>query len=191
MAEQFSGGVVPGSTNVSLFIVPRALGTSIELVGVVANQVVATYWRAGSMPVAIPIVALTTPADAWTAGGWVAIEPTRAPGAYRLDVPAAAFIAGADYVMVIVAIPGAFLFCQQFPLGAPSHLNLTQSLSITHPVGTVGEALLGGRAAGLDNWQFGVDGLGAYWQVVSWDNTTPLLVFAQDAVDAPTYRMKR
>jgi hypothetical protein len=61
----------------------------------------AYYVRNQSAPVAITLVT-QTPTGAWTSGGFAEISSSLVPGVYRLDVPNAAFAAGASDVTIVV-----------------------------------------------------------------------------------------
>jgi hypothetical protein len=61
----------------------------------------AYYVRNQAAPVAITLVT-QTPTGAWTSGGFAEISSSLVPGVYRLDVPDAAFAAGASDVTIVV-----------------------------------------------------------------------------------------
>lgn len=65
----------------------------------------AYYARNGGSATAITLATLTNPNSAWATGGFKEVEATNMPGVYRLDVPDAAFAAGA--VSVVITIKGA------------------------------------------------------------------------------------
>jgi hypothetical protein len=118
MSDRFAGGVKAGSTSVSVPILLRNTSDNTEKTGVAFGSVTATYRRQGAASVAITAVALPTPAitDAWTSGGWFEADATNQPGTYRLDVPNAAFVTGADWVIVAVKVAGAFVHYERFNL---------------------------------------------------------------------------
>jgi len=65
-----------------------------------------SYARAGAARVAIEEITLATAATAYASGGFVEIDATNMPGAYRLDVPNAALLVAADSVTVYFIITG-------------------------------------------------------------------------------------
>jgi hypothetical protein len=98
----------PGERNASaITIAPASTSQSIELylgaTGLVFNTsgLAAYYVRNQSAPVAITLVT-QTPTGAWSSGGFAEISSSLVPGVYRLDVPNAAFAAGASDVTIVV-----------------------------------------------------------------------------------------
>lgn len=65
----------------------------------------AYYTRSGGNATAITLATLAAANSAWSSGGFKEVDATNAPGLYRLDVPDAAFAAGAD--SVVVTLKGA------------------------------------------------------------------------------------
>jgi hypothetical protein len=101
-------GYQPTERNASaITIAPASTSQSIELylgaTGLVFNTsgLAAYYVRNQSSPVAITLVT-QTPTGAWTSGGFAEIDSSLVPGVYRLDVPNAAFAAGASDVTIVV-----------------------------------------------------------------------------------------
>jgi hypothetical protein len=99
---------VPTERNASaITIAPASTSQSIELylgaTGLVFNTsgLAAYYVRNQSAPVAITLVT-QTPTGAWASGGFAEISSSLVPGVYRLDVPNAAFAAGASDVTIVV-----------------------------------------------------------------------------------------
>jgi hypothetical protein len=88
--------IAPGSTSQSIELYLGATGLTFATSGLAAY-----YVRNQSAPVAITLVTQTA-TGAWTSGGFAEIDSSLVPGVYRLDVPDAAFIAGADDVTVVV-----------------------------------------------------------------------------------------
>jgi len=88
--------IAPASTSQSIELYLGATGLTFATSGLAAY-----YVRNQSAPVAITLVT-QTPTGAWSSGGFAEISSTFTPGVYRLDVPDAAFIAGADDVTVVV-----------------------------------------------------------------------------------------
>jgi hypothetical protein len=102
------GVYAPAERNAStITIAPASTSQSIELylgaTGLVYNTsgLAAYYVRNQSAPVAITLVT-QTPTGAWTSGGFAEIDSSAVPGVYRLDVPNAAFSAGASDVTIVV-----------------------------------------------------------------------------------------
>jgi hypothetical protein len=98
----------PTERNASaITIAPASTSQSVELylgaTGLVFNTsgLAAYYVRNQSAPVAITLVT-QTPTGAWTSGGFAEISSSLVPGVYRLDVPNAAFAAGASDVTIVV-----------------------------------------------------------------------------------------
>jgi hypothetical protein len=99
---------IPTERNASaITIAPASTSQSIELylgtTGLVFNTsgLAAYYVRNQSAPVAITLVT-QTPTGTWASGGFAEISSSLVPGVYRLDVPNAAFIAGASDVTIVV-----------------------------------------------------------------------------------------
>jgi len=102
------GSYLPTERNASaITIAPASTSQSIELylgaTGLVFNTsgLAAYYVRNQSAPVAITLVT-QTPTGAWSSGGFAEISSSLVPGVYRLDVPNAAFAAGASDVTIVV-----------------------------------------------------------------------------------------
>jgi hypothetical protein len=103
-----TGVYVPTERNASaITIAPASTSQSIELylgvTGLAFNTsgLAAYYVRNQAAPVAITLVT-QTPTGAWTSGGFAEISSSLVPGVYRLDVPNAAFAAGASDVTIVV-----------------------------------------------------------------------------------------
>jgi hypothetical protein len=88
--------IPPGSTSQSVELYLGATGLAFNTSGLAAY-----YVRNQSAPVAITLVT-QTPTGAWTSGGFAEISSSLVPGVYRLDVPNAAFAAGASDVTIVV-----------------------------------------------------------------------------------------
>lgn len=116
MTDRIQGGVKAGSTGVSIDVVLRTAADGTETTGVAFGSATAYYWRQGGAPVAIALAALTNLTDAWSSGGWKQADAANMPGSYRLDVPDAAFAAGADWVEVNVKVSGSFVYKERFTL---------------------------------------------------------------------------
>jgi hypothetical protein len=88
--------IAPGSTSQSIELYLGATGLTFATSGLAAY-----YVRNQSAPVAITLVTQTA-TGAWTSGGFAEISSSLVPGVYRLDVPDAAFAAGASDVTIVV-----------------------------------------------------------------------------------------
>jgi hypothetical protein len=88
--------IAPGSTSQSIELYLGATGLTFATSGLAAY-----YVRNQSAPVAITLVTQTA-TGAWTSGGFAEIDSSLVPGVYRLDVPDAAFAAGASDVTIVV-----------------------------------------------------------------------------------------
>jgi hypothetical protein len=88
--------IAPGSTSQSIELYLGATGLTAS-----TTSLAARYNRTRTASVSIPLVARTI-AQAWTSGGFAEVDATNMPGVYRLDVPDAAFAAGASDVTIVV-----------------------------------------------------------------------------------------
>jgi hypothetical protein len=88
--------IAPASTSQSIELYLGATGLTYATSGLAAY-----YVRNQAAPVAITLVT-QTPTGAWTSGGFAEISSSLVPGVYRLDVPNAAFAAGASDVTIVV-----------------------------------------------------------------------------------------
>jgi hypothetical protein len=88
--------IAPGSTSQSIELYLGATGLTFATSGLAAY-----YVRNREAPVAITLVT-QTPTGAWASGGFAEISSSLVPGVYRLDVPNAAFAAGASDVTIVV-----------------------------------------------------------------------------------------
>jgi hypothetical protein len=88
--------IAPASTSQSIELYLGATGLTFSTSGLAA-----CYVRNQSAPVAITLVTQTA-TGAWTSGGFAEISSSLVPGVYRLDVPDAAFAAGASDVTIVV-----------------------------------------------------------------------------------------
>jgi hypothetical protein len=88
--------IAPGSTSQSIELYLGSTGLTFATSGLAAY-----YVRNQSAPVAITLVT-QTPTGAWSSGGFAEISSSLVPGVYRLDVPDAAFAAGASDVTIVV-----------------------------------------------------------------------------------------
>jgi len=88
--------IAPASTSQSIELYLGATGLTFATAGLAAY-----YVRNREAPVAITLVT-QTPTGAWSSGGFAEISSSLVPGVYRLDVPNAAFAAGASDVTIVV-----------------------------------------------------------------------------------------
>jgi hypothetical protein len=99
-----------GSTSNSIELYLGATGITAASVGLSAY-----YSRTRSSPVQINLVD-TTVTSAWISGGIAEVSSSLMPGVYRLDVPNAAFVSGAEDVTILVrglsGSNGAYVNCQ-------------------------------------------------------------------------------
>jgi hypothetical protein len=103
-----TGNYMPTERNAStITIAPASTSQSIELyLGVTGltfstSGLAAYYVRNREAPTPITLVTQTA-TGAWTSGGFAEISSSLVPGVYRLDVPNAAFAAGASDVTIVV-----------------------------------------------------------------------------------------
>jgi hypothetical protein len=116
MSDKFHGGIKAGSVDVSLPVVLRKTADNTETTAVAHSSVTASYWRQGGTRTAITMAALTNINDAHSDGGWKETDSTNMPGAYRFDVPDAAFATGADWVIVTVKVASSYVFVERYNL---------------------------------------------------------------------------
>ena len=88
--------VAPASTSQSIELYLGATGLVFNTSGLAAY-----YVRNREAPTPITLVT-QTPTGAWASGGFAEISSSLVPGVYRLDVPDAAFAAGASDVTIVV-----------------------------------------------------------------------------------------
>lgn len=88
--------IAPGSTSQSIELYLGATGLTASTSGLTAR-----YNRTRTASVDIPLVARTI-GQAWLSGGFAEVDSVYMPGVYRLDLPDAAILAGADDVTVVV-----------------------------------------------------------------------------------------
>jgi hypothetical protein len=88
--------IAPASTSQSIELYLGATGLTFSTSGLAAY-----YVRNRASPTPITLVT-QTPTGAWASGGFAEISSSLVPGVYRLDVPNAAFAAGASDVTIVV-----------------------------------------------------------------------------------------
>lgn len=101
--------IAPGSTSQSVYFLLRDTANGQPKTGLTASSPggQASYVRRGGTGTTFPLVALAGPTSAWTSGGFVEVSAVNTPGVYRLDVPDAAFAAGAGFVGIELSFTGA------------------------------------------------------------------------------------
>jgi hypothetical protein len=144
----------------------------------------ASYVRAGAIRTAITLVS-QTPNGSWTSGGFCEIDSTNMPGIYRIDVPNALFVAGAESAML--QLTGA-----SQTNGAVVHYNmakvqfdLSQNVPLTNTAHSIGDALNAARAQGFGKWQI----VGNTMNIYAEDGITLVKSFNLDSGSYPTQRM--
>jgi hypothetical protein len=144
----------------------------------------ASYVRAGAIRTAITLVS-QTPNGSWTSGGFCEIDSTNMPGIYRIDVPNAVFVAGAESAML------QFTGTNQTN-GAVVHYNmakvqfdLSQNVPLTNTAHSIGDALNAARAQGFGKWQI----VGNTMNIYAEDGITLVKSFNLDSGSYPTQRM--
>jgi hypothetical protein len=116
MSNKFAGGIKAGSLDVSIPVKVRRTDNLLGKTGLLAADVTVQYWRQGSTPQSVTESDLGTVDAAHSDGGWIEVDATDQPGTYRLDLPDAAFAAGADWVDVAVSGTGFYSFDREYPL---------------------------------------------------------------------------
>jgi len=111
--------IYAGATSKSIDVLLRKTSDNTALTGIAYNTAgnIASYHRQGGSRVAITL-ATQTVTGAYSSGGFVEIDATNQPGLYRLDVPDAAFAAGADYVTITMVTTSGYVFHERFWLTA-------------------------------------------------------------------------
>lgn len=116
MSDKLAGGILAGSTSVSVPFVLRKTADNTEQTGKVASDMTLSYWRQGGTRTAITGSDLAAVNSAYSSGGVKEVDSTNAPGLYRLDVPDAAVATGADWVVISVKVASCYLFHERFAL---------------------------------------------------------------------------
>lgn len=107
--------IYAGATGKSIDVLLRKSADNTALTGIAYNTAgnIASYHRQGAARVAITL-ATQTVTGAYNSGGFVEIDAINEPGLYRLDVPDAAFAAGADYVTITMVTTLGHVFHERF-----------------------------------------------------------------------------
>jgi hypothetical protein len=171
--------VSPNTTNRSELIYLGAKGLTHT-----TPSLSASYVRAGAIRTAITLVS-QTPNGSWTSGGFCEIDSVNMPGIYRIDVPNAVFVAGAE--SAILQLTGA-----SQTNGAVVHYNmakvqfdLSQNVPLVNTAHSIGDALNAARAQGFGKWQI----VGNTMNIYAEDGITLVKSFNLDSGSYPTQRM--
>jgi hypothetical protein len=144
----------------------------------------ASYVRAGAIRTAITLVS-QTPNGSWTSGGFCEIDSTNMPGIYRIDVPNALFVAGAESAMLqltgLNTSNGAVVHYNM----AKVQFDLSQNVPLTNTAHSIGDALNAARAQGFGKWQI----VGNTMNIYAEDGITLVKSFNLDSGSYPTQRM--
>ena len=144
----------------------------------------ASYVRAGAIRTAITLVS-QTPNGSWTSGGFCEIDSVNMPGIYRIDVPNALFVAGAESAMLQITgtnqTNGAVVHYNM----AKVQFDLSQNVPLTNTAHSIGDALNAARAQGFGKWQI----VGNTMNIYAEDGITLVKSFALDSGSYPTQRM--
>ena len=117
MSDKMQGGILAGSTSLSIPFTLRKTSDGTEQTGKVAADMTARYIRQGGTSTALTALTdLAAVNSAFAAGGVKEIDSTNNPGEYRLDVDNAAFATGADWVQISVKVAACFVWKCTFPL---------------------------------------------------------------------------
>jgi hypothetical protein len=108
MSDKFltAGSLPAGTTSASIWFDLEDTTTGAPTTGKVAADMVCSYWRQGGLRVAITPTDLVGVDSAYSSGGVKEVDATNLPGTYRLDIPDAALIAAADWVVFGVKVTG-------------------------------------------------------------------------------------
>jgi hypothetical protein len=143
-----------------------------------------SYVRAGAIRTAITLVS-QTPNGSWTSGGFCEIDSTNMPGIYRIDVPNAVFVAGAESAMLQLTgtnqTNGAVVHYNM----AKVQFDLSQNVPLVNTAHSIGDALNAARAQGFGKWQI----VGNTMNIYAEDGITLVKSFNLDSGSYPTQRM--
>ena len=170
--------IAPGSTLQSIELYLGVTGLTFSTSGLAAY-----YVRNREAPTPITLVT-QTPTGTWASGGFAEISSSLVPGVYRLDVPNAAFAAGASDVTIVVrgasGTNGAVLTVTL----KYSQIDMSQAVPTSNTAHTIGDALNAARAYGFGKWVIN----GATLSLYASDNTTVIKTFTLDSGSYPTSR---
>lgn len=143
MSDKLFSGVRVGAASVSLPVILRASSTGAGLTGIAFGSATAYYLRQGGTPQVITLSALAAIDSAFAAGGWKEASAANMPGLYRLDVPDAAFVAGADWVEIVVTAAGGQPYIERFNLSSDALITGDIYALLNTPVETIAAGNLG------------------------------------------------
>lgn len=116
MSDKLQGGILAGTTSLSLPVVLRKTSDNTESTGKVAADMTGSYWRQGGVRVSITLSDLAAVNSAFSSGGVKEVDATNMPGLYRVDLPDAAVATGADWVVVAIKVAADYVFYERFAL---------------------------------------------------------------------------
>jgi hypothetical protein len=118
MADKLKGGIIGGSTDLSIPVIIRKSADNTEYAGLTDGSILASYWRQGGVRVSMTMTSLAAADSAHADGGWVEVHSTAMAGVYRMDVPDAAIASAADWVVFSAKVVGAssYLWVQEYTL---------------------------------------------------------------------------
>lgn len=118
MADKLKGGIIGGSTDLSVPVILRQTTDNKELKGLTDANILASYWRQGGIRVSITLTSLAAANSAHADGGWIEVDSAAMPGVYRLDLPDAAIASAADWVVLsaISTTTSSYLWVQEYTI---------------------------------------------------------------------------
>jgi hypothetical protein len=106
-AEYMAYRITPNSSAKSLVIKIRGgNGKSKKGLSYNSSGAVSSYTREGASPVSFSLVSLASSSASWVSGGFIELSQSLAGGLYRVDLPNAALLSGAQYVLVSISFDG-------------------------------------------------------------------------------------
>ena len=117
MTDKFQTEAKIASTNVTIPVILRSTTDNTEVTGKTYSDMTGSYWREGGTRTAITMATLAAVDSAHSDGGFKEVDSGNMPGVYRFDIPDAALVTGADWVVVSLKCTGAYAFHQRFYLG--------------------------------------------------------------------------
>lgn len=102
--------VKKGTTNHTIYFHLRNSADGTSKTGLAFNSAgaVCSYTRTRGNRVAIPLVTLVNPNSAHSDGGFKEVDGTDEKGLYRLDLPDASLVTGADKAIIHIGFTGVF-----------------------------------------------------------------------------------
>lgn len=120
MSDRFTQGVLTTVTDMSIPVVLRSTEDNTAKTGIAHGDITVRYLRQGATVQTVTPTSLSSINDVHSDGGWKEADATNMPGLYRLDLPDAAFTAGADWLIVTVTASDVFAFHERFDLTSHS-----------------------------------------------------------------------